>query len=47
MLIVENSARIVLYTMENFLLFSMIIQMMDALVLMVMASQATQEKALM
>ena len=31
-LIVENSARIVLYTMENFLLFSMIIQMMDALV---------------
>ena len=45
--IVENLARILVSTMENFLLWRSIIQMINALVLRVMTSQATWEKALM
>ena len=45
--IVENSEKILVSPMENFLLWGRIIHIMDALVLIVMASRATQEKALM
>ena len=45
--IVYNSARTVVSPMENFLLWSRIIQMIDALVLIVMALQDTRDKALM
>ena len=47
MCIVDNSARTVIYPMENFLIWSRIIQIINALVLRVMALQATWEKALM
>ena len=45
--IVENSKRIVVSPMENFLLWSRIIQIIIAFVFMVMSSQVTREKALM
>ena len=45
--ILENSVSIVLSPMGSFLLWSRIIQMINALVLIVMASQATREKTFM
>ena len=47
MCIVDNSVSIVLSPMDKFLLWSRIIYIIDTLVLIVMASRATWEKALM
>ena len=47
MCIVNNSAKIVVSPIENFLLWIRIILMINTLVLIVIASRATQDKALM